>query len=167
MKIRYAKLEEREAVEELSKGHPYVKDFKYLWRLWKNWEKPKNMPIVVEEKGKFIGFSGVSFGKKYVNSYYRFVLPEYRGRNLNTLMLDFILKEAHKYEIPRFKFKMPFDVASLPFWKKRGIDPFGTKDNQYFFDLDISTVSGVEDLKPTPIPSDILEKYREKGVIIL
>jgi len=168
MVIRFSVLEEREEIEVLSQTDQAVKDLKYLWRFWKNW-KPNSMPIVAREHGRLIAFHAASFGKKYVNTYFRLTLPEFRGQGVGRKMRDFLLAEAQHRSIPRYKFKMSVNEDEQ-FWTGHGVEPFGRKGEEFLFDVDISEVCCTQDLKPSLchcIPENLIERYEDRGVEIL
>jgi len=170
MKVRLATLEDQEQVETLNQLDPAVKDFKYLWRLFKNW-KPNSMPIVAEKDEKLVGFHAASFGKKYVNSFYQFTHKKIRGQRVGGEMVAFLLTEAKRLEIPRLKFKVPFESDGRIFWEGFGVVPFALIPwpEELLFDICLSSVWEPSDLKGKGkyVPTRTLEQFKLKGAVIL
>lgn len=164
MIVRFSILEEQEQIEALSQTHKSIKEFKYLWRLYKNW-KPNSMPIVATTHAGLIGFHAVSFGKKYINSYYLLVIPEAQEYGVAGEMVAFSLREAQLRGIPRLKFRVRIGGDGQTFWEGFGLKPFAQKKNDYLYDVDISKINSPAELNSSLCRNVPLERY--KGITIL
>lgn len=174
MITRIATDDEQEAVEALAVQDKEVHEFKYLWRLYRNWGK--NNPIVAsaETHDEICGFHAATFGKRnhYVNSYYQFVLPKYRGAGVGGMMVACLLTTAGVLNCTRLKFKVPFGSMGQRFWNGFELTPFGRDEKHFLYDVDISEAHTPSDLKEAPcnwqsIPEKVLQRYVNNGVEVI
>jgi len=169
--VRFAVDNEQEEVEELAATDPETKDFKYLWRRYGNWGKINPIIAFEDVDGEIIGLHAVTFGTRnhYANSYYQLVAPAFRGQGVGGKMVDQMIKSAKSAECTRLKFKTPFDTDGERFWRGFGLMPFAQDEKQFLFDVDISNVQTLADLRSVTgdIPMSAMKGYERAGVTIL
>src|SRR5688572_4495698 len=116
--VRFADPSERKMVETMAASDKAVRDFTFSWTRWGHWDEG-NYPIVAEENGELAGFHAAVFNKRngYVNSYFQYTRPEFRGIGLGAAMVAFILFNAAKRGCTRLKFQTPVNSQGQAFWQ--------------------------------------------------
>jgi GNAT superfamily N-acetyltransferase len=171
MEIRFALDSEQDEVENLALLDPHTKDFKYLWKLYKNWGSTNPIVAVDEVIGAVRGFHAVTFGKRnhYANSYYLYIAEGWRGQRIGGDLIQFMLD--NRRGCTRLKFKTQFGSSGKEFWEGFGLRPFAKDDVQHLFDVNISNVNTVADLRSVGTIQDIpfvaMQNYLNKGAILL
>ena len=185
MKIEYgfAKYEDKEEVSEFASRFEEIKDFKYTWNRWKNWESGK-FPVVAKYDGKVVGMHAATYSVRtgYINSYYQAVAPEMQGNRIGGTLVDYVLSFGHHYGsdfghpegMMRLKMKTPKGSPGHHFWKGFGLTPFGEAEGFLYWDQDIRNVASVggliEWLKMSqyhkPVPQKQLVRYVLSGVVV-
>lgn len=167
MMTRRALVAEQEAVETLSQTDKSTKEFKYLWRRYKNWADERSRPIVAAHDDDLFGFHAAAFGALYVNSYYQLVAAEARGRGVGGQMVEFLLREAQRLGCRRLKFKVPPGSEGQAFWEGFGLRPIGADRAHLLYDASLDGVSCAADLARSEvgaIPEQAMRRYERSGV---
>lgn len=153
------------------KKHPLTKQFEGVWTKFQNWEK--HPPIVAWDGENIVAFHAATFNKRlYVNSYYQFVDEEYRGKGVAGAMFDFLLKEAHKRKLERWKTTCKIGLDGDQFYQGFGFKPIARDNSFHYYDAYIGDVScAAEQIAkkyvPETLPVKVVEAHLKKGHVML
>ena len=183
IEVRFATPEQKEEAENFSKKFKAIRDFRYTWNRWKNWQsgKPPIVAVDLDEGSKIVGLHAATFSTRtmYTNSFYQAVDPEYQGMRIGGSMVDYLIsygfsmcKEKTGKPMQRIKMKTPENSPGHRFWSGFGLKPFGIKGGVLLWDEDIRTVGSVTGLIEwmtmreyhLPIPTKVLQKHKDNGV---
>lgn len=166
--ISVCTLADQSAVEAFAKSDPATLDFPYLWRRYKNWEKPYTFPIIATFVDRIRGFHAAAFGKTYVNSYYQLTHPNVRGQGVGGAMVAKLIELAHERGCTRLKFKVPRISDGQRFWEGFGLRAFGEDSHHYLYDVSLEGVVVPADLADADrvIPPRYIAQYERFGAAI-
>lgn len=171
--VRLANIDDRPAVEALSRTMREVRQFPGVWERWGAWQKETYRPIVATVDDRIVGFHAPTYTKVYVTSYYQGVEEAHRGLGIGGQMLDLVLQQAAHYRCTRLKFKVArWATQAQNFWAGFNVRPAGEDAKYFVFDLAIPSVVGVKDLliagnvplDVSGIPKYMLNLYGKSGV---
>lgn len=168
--VRFMK--KNESRKKFPKGHakhPLTREFLGVWTKFQNFEE--HPPIIVLDGRKVVAFHAATFNKKtYVNSYYQYVDETYRGKGIGGLMFDFLLKEAYKRKLERWKTTCKIDSDGDRFYKGFGLMPAFRDDKFNYYDVGINKVKHIGDLHrkhTTSVPQNVISKHLDRNQCLL
>jgi len=174
MEYRYMQPGEKPLVDALQKKHKITAEFHSRWTLWRNWDS--RPPLLAWDGNNIAGLYAYAFTKSgYVNSYYIWVDIPYQGKGIAGGLVNFMLQEAAKAGVMRYKSRMPTGKDGEAFWRGFGVRPCGwiPQLDEQLYDYYIGGVTNIQEFIANAATSNdlpttdkrSLSHYKRLGVV--